>query len=138
MLLNSRFHWKTFKMVLILLDTFALQVFYMIVMIALPYHKSILTPNEIADLPVSYETFEFMNMLTVVGVGLFIINYEIVSRRSIEKIFLQTNRKWYTFFEVPIFFLVVQYLLLLPASVYAIFGSLKKNRRWFMARKNSN
>jgi len=42
MFFNEKFNWKTFKMVLIVFDTLALQVFYPIVMFSLMYQKSVL------------------------------------------------------------------------------------------------
>jgi hypothetical protein len=138
MFFNSKFSWNTFKIVLIALDTFGLQVFYPIVMLAIAYHKSILTPTEMANLPISYETLDFVAMLSLLGMVMFVTNYEIFLRRSVQKIFGLENRKWYTFFEVLILLPFAQYLLLFPANVHAIFGSLKNNRAWFMARRKFN
>ena len=134
MFFNHKFNWKTFRMVCIVLDTLALQAFYPIVMFAMSYHKSILTPMQMAALPISYDTLDLTAMLSLLGIGIFMVNYEIISRRSNEKIFGNKNRKWYFFFEVLFLFPIVQYFILFPANVYAIFGSLKTNREWFMAR----
>ena len=125
-------------MALIVLDTLALQAFYPIVMFAIAYHKSILTPSQMAELPISYQTLDFVAMLSLLGLVLFMINYEIISRRSNKSIFGNKNQEWYKFFEVLILLPVVQYLMLFPANVIAIFGSLKTNRTWFMARNISN
>lgn len=138
MFLNNKFNWKTFRMALIVLDTLALQAFYPIVMFAIAYHKSILTPSQMAELPISYQTLDFVAMLSLLGLVLFMINYEIISRRSNKSIFGNKNQEWYKFFEVLILLPVVQYLMLFPANVIAIFGSLKTNRTWFMARNISN
>ena len=138
MFFNSKFNWKTFRMVLIVLDTLALQAFYPIVMFAMAYHKIILTPTQMANLPISYESLDFVAMLSLLGLALFMINFEIISRRSNEKIFGKKNREWYKFFEVLVLLPVVQYLMLFPANVIAIFGSLKTNRTWFMARNTSS
>ena len=138
MFFNSKFNWKTFRMVLIVLDTLALQAFYPIVMFAIAYHKIILTPTQMANLPISYESLDFVAMLSLLGLALFMINFEIISRRSNEKIFGNKNREWYKFFEVLALLPVVQYLMLFPANVIAIFGSLKTNRTWFMARNTSS
>lgn len=137
MFFNNKFNVKTLRMVFIVLDTLALQAFYPLVMFAMAYHKSILTPIEMASLPISYEALDFVAMLSLLGIGMFMTNYEIISRRSNEKIFGNKNREWYRFFEILILIPVVQYLMLFPANVYAIFGSLKRNRTWFMARNKS-
>jgi hypothetical protein len=138
MFFNSKFNWKTFRMVLIVLDTLALQAFYPIVMFAMAYHKIILTPVQMTNLPISYESLDFVAMLSLLGLALFMINFEIISRRSNEKIFGNKNREWYKFFEVLVLLPVVQYFMLFPANVIAIFGSLKTNRTWFMARNKSS
>jgi hypothetical protein len=75
MFFNTKFNWKTFRMILIVLDTLALQAFYPIVIFAMAYHKSILTYTQMTELPISYEKLDFVAMLSVLGVVLFMINY---------------------------------------------------------------
>ena len=59
------------------------------------YHKSILTPIQMASLPISYNTLDFIAMLSLLGLGLFMFNYEIIARRSNEKLFGGKNKEWY-------------------------------------------
>ena len=53
---------------------------------------------QMATLPISYDTLDLTAKLSLLGIGIFMINYEIISRRSNEKIFGNKNRKWYFFF----------------------------------------
>ena len=128
MFLHEKFNWVTFKNMLIVFDTLALQVFFPIVMLSLMYQKSVLSPKALAQLPISYETMDFLNMLIALAMVSWMVNFEIITRKSTEKLFKRKNREWWKFLETIYLFFIVNYLILLPTNIYATFGSLKSNR----------
>ena len=133
MFFQSKFNLKTFRILLVIFGDLAIQAFYPFVVISSIYQKSMLTPEQQAELPISYETMDLVMIAGIFGVVATIINYQIISRKMNEKLFGRRNREWFKCLEIPVLLAPVIYLVIFPTNIYAMFACLQKNREWFMA-----